>query len=229
MPVCKTPVDCVVILNTAGDAGRHDHGTGLPADFPLGNDLLVKVVHHHSGFLGDGIAVAFNKAAQLFLCPLLVEHRVVLDGLHQSIKAVDWRIALQHIQNKAFLDGLFHRIHMERSVFDVVSILERNAEGLQRFVLRSGCERKVAGVVQQLAPLHHGIDLVLIIHLVIRSEPGECKVHLRRISAALTGVRLVNNNGKAVILVFCPDLRDNVREFLNRSNDDTLSIGNCLC
>ena len=88
-PVRKAFIDGVIIFDTAGDAGGHDHSTSLPAYFSFGNDLFMKMIYHHSRFLGNGIAVAFHKAAQLLLRPLLIEHRVILDGLHQLIEAVD--------------------------------------------------------------------------------------------------------------------------------------------
>ena len=182
--------------------------------------------YHHSRFLGDGIAVTFHKAAQLLLRPLLIEHRIVLDGFHQPIEAVNGRVVLQHIQNEAFLDRLFHRINMERSVLDSVAVLIRNAEGFQCFVLRSGGKRKIAGIVQQLAPFHHSVDLILVIHFVIGSKPGKCKVHLRRVSSALPGMSLIDDNGETVILVFRSDLRNDVRELLDRGDNNTLSIRN---
>ena len=170
-PVRKAFIDGVIIFDTARNAGGHDHSASLPADFSFGNDLFVEVVYHHSRFLGYGIAVAFYKAAQLLLRQLLIEHRVILDGLHQLIEAVDRRVVLQHIQNESFLDCLFHRINMERSMLNIVAVLIRNAEGFQRFILRGCGKRKVAGIVQQFAPFHHGVDLILVIHLVVRSKP----------------------------------------------------------
>ena len=225
-PVRKAFIDSVVIFNTAGDAGGHNHSASLPAYFSFGNDLFMKMIYHHSRFLGNGIAVAFHKAAQLLLCPLLIEHRVILDGLHQLIEAVDRRVVLQHIQNESFLDRLLHRINMEGSMLDIVAVLIRNAEGFQRFILRGCGKRKVAGIVQQFAPFHHGVDFILVVHFVIGSKSGKRKVHLRRVSSALSGMSFIDDDGEMVILVFCSNLRNNVRELLNRGHDNTLSIGN---
>jgi len=148
VPIRKAFIDGVIIFDTARNAGGHDHSASLPADFSFGNDLFVKMFYHHSRFLGNGIAVAFHKAAQLFLRPLLIEHRVILDGLHQLIEAVDRRVVLQHIQNESFLDRLLHRINVERSVFNIVTVLIWNAECFQRFILWGCGKRKVAGIVQ---------------------------------------------------------------------------------
>ncbi len=172
VPIRKAFIDSVVILNTAGNAGGHDHSTSLPADFSFGNDLFVEVVYHHSCFLGYGIAVAFYKAAQLLLRPLLIEHRVVLDGLHQFIEAVDRRIVLQYIQNESFLDRLFHRINMKRSMLNIVAVLIRNTESFQRFILRGGGKRKIAGIVQQFASFYHCIDSVFVIHIISKLNSG---------------------------------------------------------
>ena len=60
---------------------------------------------------------------------------------------------------------------MERSVLDIVAVLIWNAECFQRFILWGCGKRKVAGIVQQFTPFHHGVDLILVIHLVIRSKP----------------------------------------------------------
>ena len=172
VPIRKAFIDSVVIFNTAGDAGGHNHSTSLPTDFTLSNDLLVKVIYHHSRFLGYGIAVAFYKAAQLLLRPLLIEHRVVLDGLHQFIEAVDRRIVLQYIQNESFLDRLFHRINMKRSMLNIVAVLIRNTESFQRFILRGGGKRKIAGIVQQFASFYHCIDSVFVIHIISKLNSG---------------------------------------------------------
>ena len=228
VPVRKAFIDGIVILNATGDAGRHNHRTCLPADFPFCNDLLVEVVNHHSRFLGNGVAVAFHKASEFLLRPLFIEHRIVLDGFHQFIETVDGRIVFQHIQNKAFLDGLFHGIDMERSVLDGITILIRNTEGFQCFVFRRSGERKIAGIIQQFASLHHGVDFIFIIHFVIGSKAGERKVHLRRVSAALPGVRLVYDDGKTVILVFSSNLRNDIRKLLNRGDDNALSVRDCF-
>ena len=170
-PIRKAFIDGVIIFDTARNAGGHDHSASLPADFSFGNDLFVKMIYHHSRFLCNGIAVAFHKAAQLLLRPILIEHRVILDGLHQLIEAVDRRVVLQHIQNESFLDRLLHRINVERSVLNIVTVLIWNAECFQRFILWGCGKRKVAGIVQQFTPFHHGVDLILVIHLVIRSKP----------------------------------------------------------
>ena len=61
-----------------------------------------------------------------------VQLRVIGDGFGNLKVHVVGHVVLQHIQNKAFLDGLPHGIHMEGVVFAALIPL---AEHLQRFVL----------------------------------------------------------------------------------------------
>ena len=92
VPVRKAFINGIVILNATRYAGRHNHCTSLTADFSLCNDLLMEVINHHSRLFSNGVAVAFHKATELLLRPLFVKHRIVLDGFHQFVKAVDGRI-----------------------------------------------------------------------------------------------------------------------------------------
>ena len=64
-----------------------------------------------------------------------IQLRIVWDGLGNLIVHVIGHVVLQHIQNKAFFDGLPHRIHMEGMIFSIFISL---AEHLQRFVLWGG-------------------------------------------------------------------------------------------
>ena len=118
---------------------------------------------------------------------------------------------------------------MERAMFGVPILIELRmsvriqhnlAECLQRFVFRRSGKSKVTGIAKKLPAFHHGVDLVLVVHLVIGGQAGQCKVHLGGVSAALAGMRFVNNNGKPAVLVFRTDLRQSEGELLDRGNDD---------
>ena len=111
-------------------------------------------------------------------------------------------------------------------MFNIVTVLIWNAECFQRFILRGCGKRKVAGIVQQFAPFHHGVDFILVVHFVIGSKSGKRKVHLRRVSSALSGMSLIDDNGEMVILVFRSDLRNDVWELFNRGDNNTFSIRN---
>ena len=53
----------------------------------------------------------------------------------------------QHIQDKAFLDGLFHDVTVQGSVLDTLSLWHRRVKQRQGLVLGGSCEGKVAGIV----------------------------------------------------------------------------------
>ena len=136
----------------------------------------MEVVNHHSGLLRYGIAVALHKIAEFLLGALFVKHRIVLDSLHQSVKAVNRRVIPQHIQNESLLDSLLHRVDMEWLMLQFALIIQyripifihnKYAEGLQRLVLWCSCEGKIAGIIQQLTPFHHSVDFILVVHLII--------------------------------------------------------------
>lgn len=78
MPVGQALVHSVIVFNAALNAAGDDHGARLTADLALGDDLLVEVADHHVGFLRDGERLILDEGAELFLCLLFVEHRVIL-------------------------------------------------------------------------------------------------------------------------------------------------------
>ena len=84
-----------------------------------GQHLLVEVVHHDLGLEPDRVVVALDVAAQLLLRLLGVELRVVLDLLDQLVVAVHRRVALEHVEDEAFLDRLLHRVAVEGPVLDL--------------------------------------------------------------------------------------------------------------
>ena len=114
--MAKIILDCP--LDPAGD----HHGPRLTANFPLANHLFVKVIDHDFGFEPDGIFVGFDIPAQFLLRSAGIELRITLDLLDQLVIAHDRRVVLQYIQDKSFLDGLFHGVAMEWAVFDLLSL-----------------------------------------------------------------------------------------------------------
>ena len=63
-------------------------------------------------------------------------------------------------------------------MLDLVILFISNTEGFLGLVLRSGGESEVAGRCQEFAAFHHGIDLILIVHVIFRGEAGQGQVHL---------------------------------------------------
>ena len=105
----------VEILDGPLDAAGDHHRPRLAADLVQRHHLLVEMVHHDLGLEPDGVVVALDILAQLLLRPLGVELRVALDLLDQLVVAVHGRVALEHVEDEALLDGLLHRVAVERA------------------------------------------------------------------------------------------------------------------
>ena len=119
LALAQVVADGVEVLDRPLDAAGHDHRPRLAADLVQREHLLVEVVDHDLGLEPDGVVVALDVAAQLLLRPLGVELRVALDLLDQLVVALDRRVVLQHVQDEALLDGLLHRVAVERPVLDL--------------------------------------------------------------------------------------------------------------
>ncbi len=165
-----------------------------------------------------------------FFCRLLgVELRVVLGLLDQLVVAVHRRVALEHIEDEAFLDRLLHRVAVEGPVLDLALGVgrQRLAEHLQRLVLGRGGEGEVAGVGQHLARRHALFQR--LVHRVLGIGPrvfvlrrvAKRLAHRRRGLAALAGVRLVDDDGEG-LAALGRDLVEDEGELLHRRDDDLL-------
>lgn len=119
----------------------------------------MKVVDHDLGLQPDGVVVALDVLAELLLGLLRVELRIAFDRLDQLVVTGDRRVALQHVEDEAFLDGMLHRVAVEGVVLGLAALFVRLPENFQRLVLRCGRESEVAGVRQHLLRLHHAVDL----------------------------------------------------------------------
>ena len=93
-------------------------------------------------------------------------------------------------------------------------------------ILRCGCEGKVAGRGHELASLHHGIDLVFIVCVVIRGKAGKSQIHIGGVTPALAGMRLVDDDGELVIFMFLSNLGNDVRELLYSGYNNALAVLN---
>ena len=215
----------VEVLDRALDPVGDHHGARVAADLVLGEDLLVEVVDHDLGLQADGVVVALDEAPQLLLRLLDVELRVVLHGLGEPVVAGHRRVVREHVQDEALLDGLLHGVAVEGAVPDgAVGLGIGRAEDLQRLVLRRGGEREVAGVGQQLARLHHAVDLVLVgLVLGLLAGCAQCSRDGRRRAPALAGVSLVDDDGEAPRALLVADLVEDEGELLNGRNDDLLA------
>ena len=224
MPVCEALVNSVVVFDASRNAGGDHHCTRFAADLLLSDYLLMEMLHHHSCLFSDNVRITLDKGTQLLLRTLLVKHRIILDCFHDLVPAVDGRIVPKHIKNEALLNGLLHRIDMERAMLDFTILLIGNTKHLLGLILRSSCESKVAGGGDELTSLHHGIDLILVVCIVICGKTRKCQIHIRGITSTLAGMRLVDDDGKLVILMFLPDLRYDVWELFYCRYNDALAI-----
>ena len=206
--------------------GRHDHGLSLAADLVSG--YIAELLQHDSRFLRDIMGMQRLKLANSTDTGGGVQLRVVRDGLGNLVVHVIGHVVLQHIQNKAFLDGLPHGIHMEGMIFAILIPL---AKHLQRFVLgggRKGEEGQVfmnplgSQFIQQLVliVLALGFLLVLLFGVLLQNflGIGQRPFQLAGSVAGLGGMGLVHNNRKPLISGAHFLIDD--RELLEGSNND---------
>ena len=135
----------IVGFDTAWYTRRYDHSTRFTIQLFLGDNLFMKMIYHHRGLLGNNVRIPFDKGAQFLLSPLLVKHGVVFHLFGNLIPTVDGHVILQHIQDEAFLNGLFHGIDMEGPVFDLAVFFIRRAKHLFRLVFRRSRKGEVTG------------------------------------------------------------------------------------
>ena len=171
--------------------------------------------------------VALDVAAQLRVRFAGIELRVVLALPDQPVVAVHRRVGLEHVEDEAFLDRLLHRVAMEGPMPDAPFRVgrQRLAEHLQRLVLRRRGEGEVAGVGQHPARRHalfeRRVHRVLGVRsrVVVVPRRAERLAHRRRGLAALTRMRLVDDDGKGPAALG-GDLVKDEGKFLHRRDDD---------
>ena len=220
------PLELQQVAHRMEPGGRHDHGLGLAADLVPG--YAAELLQHDSRFLGDIVGVQRLKLANRTHTRGGIQLWIVRDGLGNLVIHVVGHVILQHVQDKAFLNGLPHGIHMEGMIFTILIPL---TEHLQRFVLR-GCGKREEGQVfmdtlggqfiQQLVlivfPL--GFLLVLLFGVLFQNflGIGQRPLQLAGGVAGLGRMGLVHNDSKPLIAgahFFVDD-----RELLESGNDD---------
>ena len=188
----------------------------------------MKMFHHHRCFFGDYIRITFHESAQFLLCTLFIKHRIILDLFGNLIPAVNSSIILQDIQNKTFLNCLFHSVDMERPMFYFSIFFIRCTKQFFCFIFRCCGKSKVAGIFYKLTTFHNRVNLIFVIKLTIRSQSGECKVHISGVTSALPGMSFINNNRKFITHMLLPNFLRTIWEFFYCSNDDALTISNSI-
>ena len=97
------------------------HCTSLALN--LHPDIIIKMLNNDTGLFLYSMRIAFHIRTQDFICSLLIEERIIIDGLNQVVVTLIRRIVFQDIKDKLLLDCLLHRIHIVRlSLFRSVLI-----------------------------------------------------------------------------------------------------------
>lgn len=128
----------------------------LPPLSPGGEDVRAEVVDRKPGLQPDGLVVPVDELPGLLAGLPRVELRVARDRLRGLVVARRRRVARQDVEGEPLLDGLLHRVAVERPVPDLTARVrrERGAEHSERLVLRRRRGREVARVLHELPRVH---------------------------------------------------------------------------
>ena len=142
--------------------GDH-HRLGAAADLVAG--MLLEMLDHYLGFLADIVRMQAHEASQRPGRLLALDVGVVLGLLDQLVIGLIGDVVLQHVLDKAFLDGLTHGVAVEG--------LAAPAENGQGLMLGRGGEGEKAHV-RLAAALGHGPKQALQLHFAffLRPLPG---------------------------------------------------------
>ena len=170
----------------------------------------------------------FSTYLRSFLWALLESNwGVVVDALDQVEVPVNRGVVGQHVHDKAFLDGLLHRVVVEGPVLDrAVRLRVWCPEEFEGLVLRGGGEREVGGVGQQPPALDYPVDLVLegVLVLIILCGFSQGPGHGTGSLPALAGVRLVDDDGESAVSVVVADVFQDEGELLDGGDDNLLAF-----
>ncbi len=126
------------------------------------------------------------------------------------------------------LNGLLHGVAVEGTVPHLaVRLRERVTENLQRPVLGCGGKGKVAGGGQELFRLHQPVDFILCtLVILLGTRHTKRHRHCGRGTASLTGMRLVDDDGKVPPSLLTANLVKDIGKLLHRGDDDLLPFSN---
>lgn len=128
---------------------------------------------------------------------------------------------VRHHHIRFLCNGIRVAFH-KRAALLLCSLLIKHQGILHRFY-----QPVVTGIRQQLADLHHGIDFILVVHLIVGGKAGRGQVHLGRVSVALPGMRLVDNDANRFSLLVAPMMRLPSR-MVSRRSPSALPTPQCL-
>ena len=149
-PLGHVLVELLLVADSGLSTVSHDHGLGLAVEQV--HDVLAEVLDDDGNLLPNRGRVQRDVLEDLG-ARLARLHLDVFAGLLQLEGQVIGDVALQHVQDEAFFDGLAHGIHMERHRQTIGALATKQ---LQRLGLRGGGE----GVVRDVGrTLTRGNDL----------------------------------------------------------------------
>ena len=196
----------------------------MSTDLLESDHLIAEVVDHDLGLEPDRVIIALDVVAKLLGGTPGIELGIGLDRLHELVVAIYRHVALENIEDETFVDGLLHRVAVERNVLGVPTVGDWFTEDLQRLVLRSRGERVVAGIGQHLPSFHDAVDGVLCCLVVLRgTHLREGGAHRCSCLAALAGMRFVDQDGEGARSMLTADVLQNERELLHGRDDDLLA------
>lgn len=223
-------LDGLEIQHRGGPGGRNHHHFAPAVDLGAGGGH--KGLHDDLGFLPDVLRVELLVFFDDLAGPGSGHLRVLRGGVGDLEAGLVGHVVLQHVQDKALLDGLVHTVDMEGAEG---AVLHRLAEHLQRGIFRRGGEGEegqvlVLAVGQQLPDqlvlgvhllLRHALRLGVFLQRVPQIRKG--RLQLLGAGAGLRGVGLIADDGEVPALGGVHLFID-YRELLQGGDDDPRAV-----
>src|SRR5574344_174335 len=154
-------VELFLITDCVESTSCYQHGTGFAIDFIF--RLTDKRLNNDTAFLFSGSILKVNitgeQAYCLFLL-ILTSHNAL--GSNQLVVAFERHVVFKNIEDKTFINGLFHRIHVEWFLL-TIDILAEKFDGLR---LGCSCKCKVTNITLYTSTCHFLLNS-LIEHLLL--------------------------------------------------------------
>ena len=219
----------VIVINRSFDSGSHHHGTGLSTHLVLVDDVIDKVVYNDGGLFLDRFGAAFHIPADFLLRLVAVKFWIFLSladdfRFNDLVVTLVRRVIFQHIQDKAFLNGLAHGVIVVRFEFRFsIRLWNLFSEHFESLVLGSRGKGVVICVLYHLAAFDGLVQDVFEIFLVLDINTGNRHVHFSRKRATLATMRLIDDDCKTAVSKCRSDFLENERELVNNRDNNPLA------
>ena len=147
--------DCKIVANSIRTTIRNNHRLPLPVN--LETPILNEVRHNHFRLVGNGMSVFSVITNQDFQSRTFYKFRIVFRYFYKLKRFFNGRIIRQNVQNEPFLDGLLHRINVERLVAFLFVIIR--TKQFKRFICRCSRKRKERLIIVLSLPKHSQNDV----------------------------------------------------------------------